>query len=106
MPRPLTTPVRSAERGERASHLHAMAAALSTPIVRESCRCCNRKATGSAFACAHSSSIKHSLANVFWIRKGERKGPVKNGERTVCVSARSLLIVPPPLHEPPAHPAK
>src|SRR3984957_8860668 len=106
MPRPLTTFVRSAERGERTPHLDAIAAALRTPMVRASRRCCNRKATGSDFACAHNSSIKHSLANVFWIRKGERKGPVKNGERTVCVSARSLLMVPPPLHEPPAHPAK
>ena len=35
--------------------------------------------TGSTPACTLSSSMKHSFANVFWIRKGERNGPVKNG---------------------------
>ena len=32
---------------------------------------------------AASSSMKLSLAKVFWIRAGERSGPVKNGESTV-----------------------
>ena len=50
--------------------------------------------------------MKHSLAKVFWMRKGERNGPVKNGERTVWVSTRSLLIVPPPPHLPAIQPAK
>ncbi len=36
--------------------------------------------------------MKHSFAKVFWIRNGERSGPVKNGDRTVCVKTRSLRI--------------
>ena len=75
-------------------------------MTRLSRRCCRRKATGSAFACAQSSSMKHSLAKVFWIRKGERSGPVKNGDRTVWVSARSLRMVPPPPQYPSMQPAK
>ena len=32
------------------------------------------------------------------MRNGERSGPVKNSERTVCVSARSLWMLPLPPH--------
>ena len=38
--------------------------------------------------------MKHSCANVFCRRDGERSGPVKNGELTVCVSTRALAIDP------------
>ena len=49
--------------------------------------------------------MNDSFANVCWIRSGERSGPVKNGERTVCVTTRSLRIVPPP-HAPATQPAR
>ena len=57
----------------------------------------SRKATGSAFARAATSSIKHSCANVFCSRAGERSGPVKNGDGMLCVSERSDVILPVPL---------
>ena len=46
------------------------------------------------------SSMKHSCANVFCRRNGERSGPVKNGDCTVCASTRSLRMVPAPPHFP------
>jgi hypothetical protein len=49
--------------------------------------------------------MKHSCANVFCKREGERSGPVKNGDRMVWVRTRSLLIVPAPLQLFPTHPA-
>ena len=55
-----------------------------------------RYSTGSAFIFAATSSMKHSCANVFWKREGERSGPVKKGEAPLCVSERSDLIVPVP----------
>src|SRR5687768_7146579 len=48
--------------------------------------------------------MKHSCANVFCRRAGDRKGPVKNGESMTCESIRSLVIVPVPPHIPPMHP--
>src|SRR5512145_599912 len=48
--------------------------------------------------------MKHSCANVFWSRFGERRGPVKNGERIEWVSTRSLLTAPVPPHLVPTHP--
>ena len=48
--------------------------------------------------------MKDSCANVFCRRLGERSGPVKNGDRTVCVSTRSLFTLPVPPQRPPAHP--
>ena len=36
------------------------------------------------------SSMNDSCANVFCSRLGERSGPVKNGDRIVCVRTRSL----------------
>jgi hypothetical protein len=38
--------------------------------------------------------MNDSCANVFCRRLGDRSGPVKNGDRIVCVSTRSLLTVP------------
>ena len=38
--------------------------------------------------------MKHSCANVFCRRAGDRSGPVKNGDATVCVSTRALAIDP------------
>ena len=46
--------------------------------------------TGSTPAAAASSSMKHSFAKVFWIRAGERSGPVKNGESTVRAITRAF----------------
>ena len=46
--------------------------------------------TGSTPAAAASSSMKLSLANEFWIRAGERSGPVKNGESTVFAITRAF----------------
>ena len=34
--------------------------------------------------------MKLSFANVFWIRAGERSGPVKNGEDTVFAITRAF----------------
>ena len=50
------------------------------------------------------SSMNDSCANVFCRRLGDRSGPVKNGDRIVCVSTRSLLTVPVPPHAPPTQP--
>src|SRR6185369_11264456 len=54
--------------------------------------------------CAAISSIRHSCANVFWSLDGDRSGPVKNGEATVCVSTRSLATIPAPPAVPPTRP--
>src|SRR5260221_13924906 len=45
-----------------------------------------------------------SCAKVFCSRDGERRGPVKNGDRTVCESTRSLFTVPAPPHRAPTQP--
>ena len=34
--------------------------------------------------------MKHSFANVFWIRAGERSGPVKNDDETVLAMTRAF----------------
>src|SRR5580658_992925 len=49
--------------------------------------------------------MKDSWAKVFCKRKGERRGPVKNGDFTVWASTRSLRIEPVPPHFPLMHPA-
>ena len=107
MPRPVATPVRAAPGlGDgRASQFAAFAAAATTSFSRGSLRCRRRYATGSAFTCAATSSRKHSCANVFCSRDGDRSGPVKNGDATVCVSTRSLATVPAPPASPPTRPA-
>src|SRR5215471_15860193 len=48
--------------------------------------------------------MKHSCANEFCSRAGERSGPVRNGDGTVCVRTRSLATVPVPLAFPPTFP--
>jgi hypothetical protein len=65
----------------------------------------SRYATGSAFTCAAISSISDSCANVFCSRLGDRSGPVKNGDRMVCETTRSLLTIPVPPQAPPTQPA-
>ena len=45
-------------------------------------------------AAAASSSMKLSLANEFWIRAGERSGPVKNAESTVFAITRAFGTSP------------
>src|SRR5258705_9451538 len=49
--------------------------------------------------------MKHSCANVFCKREGDRSGPVKNGDAMVCVRTRSLFTVPAPPHVPATQPA-
>src|SRR5262245_16488996 len=49
--------------------------------------------------------MKHSCANEFCRRAGERSGPVRKGDGTVCVSTRSLATMPVPLFLPPTRPA-
>src|SRR6266851_3571284 len=106
-PRPLATPVlRLPGLGDgRVSHLAALAAAVSTPITRSSCKWRRRYSTGSALARAASSSMKLSCAKVFCRRAGERRGPVQNGDATLCTSTFSLLTVPVPPFDPPTRPA-
>src|SRR5690242_18056381 len=105
-PRPLATPL----RGEfgfgdgRVSQFACLAAALTTSFKRGSLRCFSRYCTGSALACAATSSKKHSCANAFCRRAGDRSGPVRNGDGTVCVNTRSLATVPVPLFFPPTRP--
>ena len=67
MPRPRAIPVLLAcGFGEgRASQFAAFAAAVTTSISRDSVRWRSRNSSGSAFACAASSSMKHSWANEF-----------------------------------------
>src|SRR5262245_1907088 len=48
--------------------------------------------------------MKHSCANVFCSRAGERRGPVKNGDSTVRLSTRSLLTMPQPPDSAPTVP--
>src|SRR5678815_1889443 len=60
---------------------------------------------GSALTEAAASSRKHSCAKVFCRRDGDRNGPVKKGERMVCVRTRSLLTVPAPAQLVPMQPA-
>ena len=50
--------------------------------------------TGSTPASAASSSMKLSFANEFWIRAGERSGPVKNDESTVLAMTRAFGTSP------------
>ena len=38
--------------------------------------------------------MKHSFANEFWIRAGERSGPVKNGESIVWAITRAFGMSP------------
>src|SRR5215467_4678988 len=38
------------------------------------------------------------------MRNGERSGPVKNGDSTVCARTRSLRMFPAPAHLPPMQP--
>src|SRR5687767_8121715 len=106
MPRPVTTPVRRAPgRGDgRASQPAVFAAAARTFLSRGSRRCRCRYSIGSALTEAAISSMKHSCANVFCSRAGERSGPVKNGESTVRLSTRSLLTTPQPPHSGPTQP--
>src|SRR5262245_41246697 len=87
-----------------ACQLAAFAAALTTSISRRSCRCLKRNAIGSALTWAAISSMNDSWANVFCSRLGERKGPVKNGERMVWVRTRSLLTRPVPPQLPRTQP--
>src|SRR5581483_11925835 len=110
MPRPAIAalpPLRGAPVfGEgRGCQFAAFAAACTTSRRRASERWRSRYSTGSAFTCAAISSRNDSCANVFWIREGDRSGPVKNGDAIVCVSTRSLLIVPAAPHLPPTQPA-
>src|SRR5215470_14792205 len=56
----------------------------------------SRYATESTLTRAAISSMNDSCANVFCRRLGERNGPVKNGDRIVCVRTRSLATVPVP----------
>src|SRR5689334_4111548 len=106
MPRPVATPFAAAfGRGDgRASQAAPLAAALTTAFSRASPRCRRRYATGSALTEAAISSRKHSCAKVFCSRDGDRSGPVKNGDAIVCVSTRSLAIVPVPPAVPPTRP--
>ena len=107
MPRPAAIPVFwLCGFGEgRASQFANSAAPFTTSITLGSFRYRSRNATGSAFTRAATSSIKHSWANVFCSRAGERSGPVKNGDGMLCVSARSDVILPVPLAAPPTLPA-
>lgn len=74
-------------------------------MIRGSHECCNRYLTGSVFVYALISSRKHSCANVFCRRNGDRSGPVKNGDITACVSTRSPRMLPAPPHFPLMHPS-
>ena len=49
--------------------------------------------------------MKDSCANVFCRRDGDRSGPVKKNDGTVCESTRSLLTLPAPPVVPPTAPA-
>jgi hypothetical protein len=64
------------------------------------------ESTGYEFSTADLQPLEASLGvNVDGIL-GDRSDPVKNGERTVCVSARSLRMVPSPPQPPATQPAK
>src|SRR6266850_1570167 len=106
MPRPLATPDRLAfGRGDgRACQVAAFAAAETTSFNRASRGCRRRYATGSTFTRAAISSMNDSCAKVFCRRLGDRSGPVKNGDRIVCVSTRSLATVPVPAASFPTRP--
>src|SRR4029453_12288210 len=106
MPRPDPSPVagRFGFGDGRASQFAALAAAATTSLRRESLKCRSRYATGSDFTCAAISSISDSCANEFCRRLGDRSGPVKNGDRIVCVRTRSLLTTPVPPQVPPTQP--
>src|SRR5215471_3567491 len=79
MPRPVLVVPLWAGAGEgRGCQFALLAAALITSISRLSLVWRSLKATGSAAAVAASSSMKDSIANVFWSRVGERKGPVNS----------------------------
>src|SRR5258706_14427463 len=98
MPRPAARPATgiSGLGDGRGTQCAAFTAAVSTSLSRGSLRWRNRYATGSDRTWAATSSMMHSCANVFCKRDGDRNGPVKNGEATVCVRTRSLVTVPAP----------
>src|SRR6516225_1787061 len=92
MPRPVTTSPRWSRFGEgRLSHFAKAAARLSTSMPRLSLgsRYFSRNSTGSAFAAAASSSMKHSLAKVFCIRPGVR---IQEGRSGVVASRRHTVL--------------
>src|SRR6516225_8021037 len=92
MPRPVTTSPRWSRFGEgRLSHFAKAAARLSTSMPRLSLgsRYFSRNSTGSAFAAAASSSMKHSLAKVFCIRPGVR---IQEGRNGVVASRRQTVL--------------
>src|ERR1039457_377474 len=107
MPRPLAIPVRAKPGfGDgRVSQLVAFAASSTIARKRAWLRWRTRYSTGSAFTFDANSSMKHSCANVFCRRAGDRRGPVQKGETTLCTSTRSLNTVPAPFETPPTRPA-
>ncbi len=48
--------------------------------------------------------MNDSCANVFCSRSGDRSGPVKNGDCTLCVRTRWLAMVPVPPQRPATQP--
>src|SRR4051812_41923894 len=86
IPRPLLS--RRGDGDGRVSQLAALAAAFRTSIKRGSFKCFKRYSTGSAFTAAATSSMNDSCANVFCNRSGDRNGPVKKGDGTLCTSTR------------------
>src|SRR6187397_163262 len=48
--------------------------------------------------------MNDSWAKVFCSRSGDRRGPVKNGERMLCVNPRWLVTVPVPPQRAPTQP--
>src|SRR5215472_7508822 len=92
MPRPVRVVPACAGAGDgRACQPADDATRLITAARRASLVCASRNAIGSAPAAVASSSMKDSVANVFWSRLGERSGPVNShGEYTPYEITRSF----------------